>query len=65
MTPENARLVLGKKFMWDGNVYPSADDAERAKRTYQADGFETWTAEEDGMFLVYTRRAVQQTTAAS
>jgi hypothetical protein len=59
MTPPNARLVEGRKFMWDGQVYPSREEAVRAKTAYESDGFETRIFEEQGTFLVYTRRAVQ------
>jgi hypothetical protein len=61
MTVPNARFVEGKKYMWDGRVYSSADEAQRARSGYERDAFETWSCEEDGMFLVYTRRVVQQT----
>lgn len=60
MTPASARIVGGRKFMWDGRLYPSREDAEKARSTYEADAFETWTGEQDGTFLVYTRRAVKQ-----
>jgi hypothetical protein len=60
MTPSSARIVGGKKFMWDGRVYSSADEAEKARSSYERDAFESWSCEEDGMFLVYTRRVVQQ-----
>ncbi len=65
MTPPTARLVHGKKFMWDGRVYPSADEAGQAKAGYENDGFETWTVEEEGAVLVYTRRVVKQTPAST
>lgn len=62
MTAPNARFVEGKKFMWDGRVYPSQDDAAKAQATYERDGFETCTCEGEGTFLVYTRRVVKQVT---
>ena len=61
MTP-NSRLVGGKKFFWDGSVYPSPGDAATAQATYERDGFETCTSEGEGTFLVYTRRVVMQVT---
>jgi hypothetical protein len=57
----SSRIVQGRKFMWDGRAYASAEEAEQAKKGYEADGFETWTGQEDGSFLVYTRRAVAAT----
>lgn len=58
MSAANARLFEGKKFFWDGETYPSPEDAARAQATYERDGFETITAEGEGTFLVYTRRVV-------
>ncbi len=49
-----------KKFMWDGSVYGSRIEAEKARDAYGAEGFETRLVEEDGKVLVYTRRAVKQ-----
>ena len=60
MKTPNARSVGGRKFFWDGAVYPSSDDAAKAQATYERDGFETCTSEGDGTFLVYTRRVVKQ-----
>lgn len=62
MTAPNVRFVEGKKYMWDGRVYPSQDDAARAQATYEHDGFETCTCESEGTFLVYTRRVIKQVT---
>jgi hypothetical protein len=64
MTPSSARVVDGRKFMWDGRIYASAEEAGRATSAYAADGFETWAAEEEGSFLVYTRRLVKQAAPA-
>lgn len=65
MTPKHARFVEGKKFMWDGRSYPSREEAERARFAYEKDAFETWAGEEDGTFVVYTRRVVAQTAEPS
>jgi len=62
MTAPTVRFVAGRKFMWDGRVYPSQDDAAKAQAAYQHDGFETCTCEGEGAFLVYTRRAIKQVT---
>ncbi len=60
MNVPNARLVEGKKFFWDGEVYPSRDAAAQAQAAYERDGFETCTSEGEGAFSVYTRRVVRQ-----
>ena len=60
MAPENVRLFDGSKFMWDGEAYESRDAAE-AKRNEYADGkFQTELVEQEGTFLVYTRRVVTE-----
>lgn len=63
MTIPLARKIEGKKFMWDGTSYDSKEKASAVSEAYKADGFETQIFEEDGRFLVYSRRvaAVQST----
>jgi hypothetical protein len=46
--------------MWDGEVYPSHEDAEAKREEYAGNGFETQIAEGDDEFLVYTRRVVTE-----
>jgi hypothetical protein len=64
MTIPLARKVEGKKFMWDGNTYDSRKKAYEVTVAYTSEGFETQIFEEDGQFLVYSRRlaAVQSVT---
>jgi len=50
----------GKKFMWDGQLYDSREDAARAEETYRNDNFEVQRMEQEGKFLVYTRRVVKE-----
>ena len=54
--PEISRQIEGKKFMWDGIVYNNETDARDVKSNYKKEDFETGIIEEDGKFLVYTRR---------
>jgi len=51
-----ARKVNGKKYMWDGVVYESDDQAHQVMEGYAKDGFEVEKVVEDGQFLVYSRR---------
>ncbi len=51
-----ARKINGKKFMWDGMVYQSGDQAESTVEEYRKDGFSAEMITEDESFLVYTRR---------
>ena len=64
MNAPNSRSVGGKRFFWDGVLYPSEADRAKAQATYERDGFEICTSEGEGTFLVYTRRVVRQVTDA-
>jgi len=44
--------------MWDGRVYASREEAASAQAAYESEGFETSMYEEEGRFLVYSRRVV-------
>ena len=50
------------KFMQDGRFYDARGDAEKAMETYREAGFDVRLLEEDGKFLVFTRRVVKETT---
>ena len=56
MTTPLARKVDGKKFMWDGVVYDSDDQAQQVMEGYAKDGFEVQKFVDEGQFLVYSRR---------
>lgn len=64
MTPSLALFADGKKFMWDGRVYETREEAARVAEGYQQEGFEVRTIEQDGRFLVYTRRVVKEVVVA-
>jgi hypothetical protein len=51
-----ARKVDGKKFMWDGVVYDSDDQAQQVMEGYAKDGFEVQKFVNADQFLVYSRR---------
>jgi hypothetical protein len=46
--------------MWDGEDYESESAARESVSKYSDDGFETKLIEEDGKYLVYTRRVVTE-----
>jgi hypothetical protein len=48
------------KFMQDGKVYSSKEDAEKAMESYRNAGFEVRLLEEGGGFLVFSRRVVKE-----
>ncbi len=60
MSPNLSLLKDSKKFMWDGRIYATREEAGSAAEAYQRDNFEVHLAEEDGMFLVYSRRIVKE-----
>ncbi|MEO0249419.1 MAG: hypothetical protein ABIN58_07735 [candidate division WOR-3 bacterium] len=50
----------GMKFMQDGRVYDSKAEAEKAMEEYRNAGFDVRLLEEDGKFLVFSRRVVKE-----
>ena len=53
---EDVIFVDGRKFMWDGRTHESQEAARAAGQAYADEGFETHVGEDQGKFLVYTRR---------
>ena len=60
---ENVLFVDGRKLMWDGRTHESQEEALAAGKAYQSEGFETHVCEDQGKFLVYTRRLAAVSTA--
>jgi len=54
--------IDGKKFMWDKGVYTSESEAKEKMTQYEQDGFEATCLNEDGKYLVYSRRVVSEIT---
>lgn len=46
----------GKKFMWDGAVYATEEQARQTAEAYRQDGFDVQRFEDAGQYLVYSRR---------
>ena len=57
---DSSKMIDGKKFMWDGAVYPTKEEAQAVVEKYKADNFEVELVEEENQFLVYSRRAVKE-----
>ena len=55
-----ARIIKGKKFMWDGDTYPDEKSAKETAQKYEKDGFETEVVKEEDNFFVFTRRVVKE-----
>ena len=60
MDPASFRKFDGLKFMWDGKVYDSAADREATRKECESKNFETRLIEQEGKFLLYTRRVVKE-----
>jgi hypothetical protein len=58
--PALAKTIGGKKHMWDKKVYPTKEEAQKRMAEYQKDGFEAECVEEEGSYLLYTRRLVTE-----
>ncbi len=57
---ELAKIIKGKKFMWDGKDYPGKKSALDTAQKYKNDGFETEVFKEEKNFYVFTRRVVEE-----
>ncbi len=42
--------------MWDGGNYATAEEARQVMEGYAKEGFEVEMFEEEGQFLIYSRR---------
>jgi hypothetical protein len=58
--PNLATKIDGKKFMWDKGHYPTEEEAREKMIQYERDGFDAECMEENGAYLVYTRRLVTE-----
>lgn len=57
---DNFKMIESKKFMWDGETYENENLAQETKARYEENGFETQLFEEEGQYVVYTRRMVTE-----
>jgi hypothetical protein len=57
---DSFKIIDSKKYLWDGEDYEAEPAARDRMSTYGNDGFETKLVEEDGKYLVYTRRVVTE-----
>ena len=55
-----AAKIGGKKFMWDKGDYSTKEKGFEKMAQYEKDGFEAECVEENGKYLVYTRRLVTE-----
>jgi len=60
MSPNLSLLHEGKKFMWDGSPYATREEACQAEEAYRKNDFEVCVTEDEGKFLVYTRKVIKE-----
>lgn len=65
MNPNLSLVSDGKKFMWDGRLYATREEASTVREASQNDGFEVRVVQEGDMFVVYTRRTVKRVAATA
>jgi len=65
MSANLAMISDGKKFMWDGQLYSTKEKAAETEQSYRKDNFDVRVVQQEGMFLIYTRRVVKQAPVAS
>ena len=58
--PDASKIIKDRKVMWDGVEYETEKEAQDVKKTYEDDGFEVELVEEEGKYLLYTRRVVTE-----
>jgi len=58
--PNRSVTIDGKKFLWDGGLFATCEDAARQSETYKKDNFEVQMVEVSGSYLLYTRRVVKE-----
>jgi hypothetical protein len=65
MSANLAMISDGKKFMWDGQLYGTQEEASGVEESYHGNNFEVRMVEQDNKFLLYTRRAVKEIVVAA
>jgi len=55
-----AKIINGKKYMWDGKDYLDKKSALDVAQKYKKDGFETEVFEEEKKYYVFTRKVVEE-----
>jgi hypothetical protein len=58
--PDLSKIINGKKVVWDGVEYETEKETQDLKKKYEDDNFEVELVEEEGKYLLYTRRVVTE-----
>ena len=59
-SPDRSIAIDGKKFLWDGNLFHTPEEASSQAEAYLHDNFEVQLVEQGEKHLVYTRRALKE-----
>jgi hypothetical protein len=65
MSPTLSLFQDGKKFMWDGSIYATREEVAAVEAAYQKNNFEVCVTEEEGKFLIYTRKVIKEVVVAA
>jgi len=65
MSPHLSLVLDGKKFMWDGSTYATREDVSPVEEAYRKNNFEVCVTEEEGKFLIYTRKVIKEVVVAA
>lgn len=57
---ELAKVIDGKKYMWDKGSYPTESEANEKIKKNNKEGFETQLIKDSGKYFVYSRRVVTE-----
>ncbi len=60
MEVQEVRYVDKDKYMWDGAIYETKEEAENKKAEYEDNNFQVQLLEQEGKFLLYSRRVVTE-----
>ncbi len=60
MDVEQVKYVDKDKYMWDGVIYEAQEEAKSKEAEYEGNNFEVQLFEQDGKYLLYTRRVVTE-----
>lgn len=65
MSPNLSLILDQRKFLWDGSLYATREEASAIAEAYQKNNFEVYVTEADGSFLVYTRKVIKEAVVAA
>jgi len=60
MEVEEVKHLENEKYMWDGAIYDTEEEAENKKAEYQEKDFQVQLFEQEDKYLLYTRRVVTE-----